>query len=147
MRRLDAVLNLTDKNGLHVMLDNHGDMVGSLGCGNGVPAWFQKKAPGVEALIGKPLETHLPYSLVSSLNVKNVGGYDHCGQNETMWAQHAGDPEPHLPPAWPCAAQWAVAAAVVAVIVRELQQHGVMALDGKPCYPAARPALDRTTRR
>lgn len=96
VRRLDAVLNLTDKNGLHVMLDNHGDMVGSLGCGNGVPAWFQKKAPGVKALIGKPLETHLPYSLVSSLNVKNVGGYDHCGKNETMWAQHAGDPDYNL---------------------------------------------------
>ena len=42
------------------MLDNHGDMVGSLGCGNGVPAWFQRKAPGVEELLGKPLETHLP---------------------------------------------------------------------------------------
>ena len=39
LKRLHAVLELTDKNGVHVMLDNHGDMVGTLGCGNGVPAW------------------------------------------------------------------------------------------------------------
>lgn len=58
LKRLHAVLNLTDKNGLHVVLDNHGDMVGSAGCGNGVPMWFQKKYAG--DLIGKPLETYLP---------------------------------------------------------------------------------------
>ena len=56
VERLHAVLNLTDKNGLHVMLDNHGDMTGTLGCGNGVPAWFQLKAPGVKEIVGKPLE-------------------------------------------------------------------------------------------
>ena len=53
--RLHAVLNLTDAMGLHVVLDNHGDMVGSAGCGNGVPMWFQKKA--APDLIGKPLST------------------------------------------------------------------------------------------
>lgn len=37
-------------------------MVGSAGCGNGVPMWFQKKA--APELIGKPLETKFPYSLV-----------------------------------------------------------------------------------
>ena len=86
VERLHAILNLTDKHGIHVMLDNHGDMVGSLGCGNGAPAWFQKKAPGVQNLIGKPLETHLPYSLIPSLNVKNVPGYNHCGSNESRYA-------------------------------------------------------------
>ena len=29
VQRLHAVLDLTDKNGIHVMLDNHGDMVSS----------------------------------------------------------------------------------------------------------------------
>eukprot|EP00937_MAST-01D_sp_MAST-1D-sp2_P000256 g256.t1 len=96
LRRLHAVLNLTDANGIHVMLDNHGDMVGSLGCGNGVPAWFQMKAPGVAPLVGKPLKTGLPYSLVSSLNVKKVGGYDHCGDDAAKWAAHAGDPNYNL---------------------------------------------------
>ena len=76
------------------MLDNHGDMVGSLGCGNGVPAWFQKKA--APNLIGKPLVTGFPYSLVNSIRVDKVGGYDHCGSNATMWAQHAGDPNYNL---------------------------------------------------
>jgi len=52
VERLHAVLNLTDANGIHVMLDNHGDMVGSAGCGNGVPMWIQKKA--APELIGKP---------------------------------------------------------------------------------------------
>ena len=92
VERLHAVLNLTDKNGLHVMLDNHGDMTGTLGCGNGVPAWFQLKAPGVKEIVGKPLEAGLPYSLISSLNVKKLSGYSHCGDNETMWSKYAGDP-------------------------------------------------------
>ena len=35
VRRLHAVLNLTDAAGIHVMLDNHGDMVGTANCGNG----------------------------------------------------------------------------------------------------------------
>ena len=39
LARLDALLNLTDANGINVILDNHGDMVGSAGCGNGVPMW------------------------------------------------------------------------------------------------------------
>ncbi|GMH68390.1 hypothetical protein TrRE_jg3951 [Triparma retinervis] len=90
--RLHDILDLTDANGIHVILDNHGDMVTSAGCGNGVPVWFaQKAAPD---LIGKPLTTALPYSLF--VNVKDVGGYDHCGDNEDMWAEHAGDPNYNL---------------------------------------------------
>jgi hypothetical protein len=92
LQRLHALLDLTDRNGLHVMLDDHGDMVGSLGCGNGAPAWFQQKAPGMADLLGKPLHTDLPYSLVPSLDVQKVGGYDTCGDNATRWAAHAGDP-------------------------------------------------------
>ena len=41
--------------------------------------------------LSQPLETHFPYSLVSSISVEKTGGYDHCGKNATMWAQHAGD--------------------------------------------------------
>ena len=92
VRRLHAVLNLTDKNGIHVMLDNHGDMVGSLGCGNGAPAWFQKEAPGVMEALGKPLTSAFPYSWVSQIDVKKVGGYDHCGDDASKWAKFAGDP-------------------------------------------------------
>jgi len=99
VERLHAVLNLTDANGIHVMLDNHGDMVGSAGCGNGVPMWVQKKA--APHLIGKPLMTNFPYNLVKldsfgSLDVKKVSGYDTCGSNETKWAVHAGDPNYNL---------------------------------------------------
>eukprot|EP00756_Hemistasia_phaeocysticola_P014544 Hpha_TRINITY_DN15343_c2_g1::TRINITY_DN15343_c2_g1_i3::g.88394::m.88394 len=94
VERLHAVLNLTDKNGIHVMLDNHGDMVGTAGCGNGAPMWVQKRA--VPDLIGKPLKTDLPYSLIKQIAVKDVGGYDHCGEDETKWAAHAGDPNYNL---------------------------------------------------
>eukprot|EP00948_MAST-09A_sp_MAST-9A-sp1_P001408 g1408.t1 len=94
VERLHAVLNLTDANGLNVVLDNHGDMVGSAGCGNGVPMWFQKQA--APELIGKPLVTDFPYSLVDSINVKKVGGYDHCGSDESKWQAHAGDPNYNL---------------------------------------------------
>ena len=41
VRRLDEFLALTDRFGIHVLLDNHGDMVGTAGCGNGVPMWIQ----------------------------------------------------------------------------------------------------------
>ena len=92
--RLHAVLNLTDAAGIHVILDNHGDMVGTAGCGNGVPMWVQQKA--APDLIGKPLKTELPYSLIPSLRIDKVSGYDHCGGNATAWAQHAGDPNFNL---------------------------------------------------
>ena len=90
VERLHAVLNLTDAAGIHVMLDNHGDMVGTAGCGNGVPMWVQKKAS--PELIGKPLETGFPYDLIPELQIKKLAGYDKCGSNATKWAQHAGDP-------------------------------------------------------
>ncbi len=94
LTRLHKILNLTDSAGINVILDNHGDMVGSAGCGNGVPMWFSQLA--APELIGKQLETGLPYSIVPSLNVKNVGGYDFCGDDPARWAAYAGDPNYNL---------------------------------------------------
>eukprot|EP00940_MAST-03C_sp_MAST-3C-sp2_P001949 g1949.t1 len=94
VERLHALLNLTDANHLHVMLDNHGDMVGSAGCGNGLPMWVQQKAAG--DLIGKPLHTDLPYSLVPEISIKKTPGYDYCGDDADAWAEHAGDPNYNL---------------------------------------------------
>jgi len=94
LKRLHAVLNLTDANGLHVMLDNHGDMVGSAGCGNGAPMWFQKRA--APELIGKPLETPLPYSLIPYLDVERLNGSSHCGKDPEKWKAYAGDPNYNL---------------------------------------------------
>lgn len=94
VQRLHAVLNLTDANGIYVILDNHGDMVGSAGCGNGAPMWFQKKA--APQLIGKPLETHFPYNLVPVLTVSKTSGYAHCGADPGRWAAYAGDPNYNL---------------------------------------------------
>jgi hypothetical protein len=92
VQRLHAVLNLTDANGIHVMLDNHGDMWA--GCGNGAPMWFQKKA--APHLIGKPPVTPFPFNLFRGLDVKKVSGYDHCGADEGKWAKYAGDPNYNL---------------------------------------------------
>jgi len=99
--RLHAILDLTDKNGINVLLDNHGDMVGTAGCGNGVPMWVQQKA--APELIGKPLRTDLivPWligTLVPSagVRVEELEGYDTCGSNASAWAQHAGDPNYNL---------------------------------------------------
>jgi len=98
LQRLHAVLNLTDAHGMHVILDNHGDMVGSAGCGNGVPMWFQQKA--APDLIGKPLRTGFPYNIplkaLEQVQVDKIGGYSHCGDNATLWAAHAGDPNYNL---------------------------------------------------
>jgi len=89
LARLHALLNLTDAAGLAVILDNHGDMVGSLNCGNGVPAWVQAQAAG--ALIGKPLAAAFPYSLVPGLDVAALPGFGVCGGNASAWAAFAGD--------------------------------------------------------
>lgn len=94
LERLHAILDLTDKTGINVILDNHGDMVGSAGCGNGVPMWFSQKA--APELIGKPLTTGFPYNLISSLKIENVAGYDVCGADESKWAKFAGDPNYNL---------------------------------------------------
>jgi len=94
LERLHAVLNLTDRAGIHVVLDNHGDMVGSAGCGNGAPMWFQQKA--APELIGKTPVTGFPFSLVPSLAIEKTSGYEYCGDNETAWAEHAGDPNYNL---------------------------------------------------
>ena len=92
LARLDALLNLTDANGIHVVLDNHGDMVGSAGCGNGIPMWVaQKAAPD---LIGKPLVTDFPYSLF--INIDKVAGYSECANNATAWLEYAGNPNYNL---------------------------------------------------
>lgn len=90
LARLHAILDLCDENSIHVILDNHGDMVGSAGCGNGVPMWFQQAA--APNLIGKQLTTGFPYSLIPSHRVEDVGGYDTCGDNESKWGEYAGDP-------------------------------------------------------
>lgn len=92
LQRLHDLLDLTDRNGIHVILDNHGDQVGSAGCGNGVPMWFQKKA--APELIGKPLVTPFPYSYVPSLGLAREN--DSCGGNATLWAEYAGDPNYNL---------------------------------------------------
>jgi hypothetical protein len=47
LARLHALLNLTDREGIAVVLDNHGDAVGSANCGNGIPMWFSQKASPV----------------------------------------------------------------------------------------------------
>ncbi len=95
LHRLHSILDLTDQAGIHVLLDNHGDMTGSAGCGNGVPMWFQQKAAG--DLIGKPLETAFPFYVVPELRVENVPGWGHCGDgNRSAWAEHAGDPNYNL---------------------------------------------------
>jgi hypothetical protein len=47
LRRLHALLDLTDREGIAVVLDNHGDAVGSANCGNGIPMWFSQKASPV----------------------------------------------------------------------------------------------------
>ena len=70
VRRLDAILDLTDRTGINVVLDNHGDMVGTAGCGNGVPMWVQQAA--APDLIGAPLKTGLPYSLVPGLGIESL---------------------------------------------------------------------------
>ena len=88
VRRLHAVLDLCDREGLHVLLDNHGDMVGSAGCGNGVPMWIQRAA--APNLIGAPLRTDLPWSLSPKGRVSGLSGYHVCGDNATKWAAHAG---------------------------------------------------------
>ena len=93
VKRLHAVLDLTDAAGLAVVLDNHGDQVGTASCGNGVPVWFQQRA--APDLIGAPLTTELPYSLF--LPIDAVAGYDTCGAgNASRWAEHAGDPNYNL---------------------------------------------------
>ncbi|CAM9454424.1 unnamed protein product, partial [Ectocarpus fasciculatus] len=94
LARLHDILDLTDANGLHVILDNHGDMVASAGCGNGIPMWFSQEAS--PELIGKPLSTGLPYAIVPGVNVKNTDGYDICGDDPELWAQYAGDPNYNL---------------------------------------------------
>ena len=92
--RLHALLNLTDAQNIHVMLDNHGDMTSSAGCGNGVPMWFSKKI--VSNLIGQPLTSKFPFNLLDETNVEKVNGWEVCGSNVTAWSEHAGDPNYNL---------------------------------------------------
>jgi hypothetical protein len=92
VENLHKILNLTDFFKINVILDNHGDMVGSQGCGNGVPTWLQKKAAG--ELFGKPLETNFPYNLF--FNVKKLPMYSECGNNSTKWEKFSGDPNYNL---------------------------------------------------
>ena len=61
---------MCEKHAIHVVLDMHTDMVGSANCGWGLPMWLSKAA--APELIGKPLTTGLPYSLISSLDLKET---------------------------------------------------------------------------
>lgn len=69
-------------------------MVSSANCGNGAPMWFSQLAS--PDLIGKPLETGFPFSIIPSLNIKNLAGYDTCGDDKDKWAQYAGNPNYNL---------------------------------------------------
>jgi hypothetical protein len=91
LARLHSLLSLCDAEGINVVLDNHGDMVGGAGCGNGVPAWVSNAA--APDLIGKPLTTGFPYNLVPELEVTQMGGY--C-TDASAWAAFAGDPNYNL---------------------------------------------------
>lgn len=88
LQRLHAILALCDANNITVVLDNHGDMVGSLNCGNGMPAWFQQQA--APALIGAPLATGFPFDLVSSLDISTLIPAA-CKANASLWRIAAGD--------------------------------------------------------
>jgi len=87
--RLHSVLALCDQLGLVVVLDNHGDMVGGQGCGNGIPAWFQALA--APELIGTPLSTGFPYNLIPSLEITTLDGWSTCGNDTEKWKEFAGD--------------------------------------------------------
>ena len=91
--RLHAVLALTDAHNLTVVLDNHGDMVGSAGCGNGVPMWFQQRA--APELIGAPLATGFPFDLIPSLQVDALVPQA-CKANASLWRVASGDPQYNL---------------------------------------------------
>ena len=92
--RLHDILSLCDQTGIYVILDNHGDMVGSQGCGNGVPTWVQIKA--APHLIGMPLVTDFPYNRIPSITVENVPGFSYCGMNASKWLNYAGNPNYNL---------------------------------------------------
>ncbi len=91
--RLHAVLALTDAHNLTVVLDNHGDMVGSAGCGNGMPMWFQQRA--APELIGAPLATGFPFDLIPSLQVDALVPQA-CKANASLWRVASGDPQYNL---------------------------------------------------
>jgi hypothetical protein len=93
--RLHSLLDLTDSTGIHVILDNHGDMTGSAGCGNGAPLWLQQQAAA--DLIGKPLRTQFPFGAVPKLRVENIPGFEYCGRDDVdAWMKHADDPNYNL---------------------------------------------------
>jgi len=90
---LRAILRLCEAHGIHVILDMHGDMVGSANCGWGVPMWLSQQA--APQLIGKPLRTALPYSLLAPFT-DEFKIQTSCGDNESRWAEHAADPDYNL---------------------------------------------------
>ena len=92
LQRLHTILKLTDTEGIHVVLDNHGDMTTTAGCGNGIPMWIAKLA--APDLIGAQLSTPFPYSLF--VNVESVDGFSVCKGNASAWSEFAGDPNYNL---------------------------------------------------
>jgi hypothetical protein len=97
LARLHATLALCDAHNLTVVLDNHGDMVGSLNCGNGLPAWFQRAA--APELIGAPLATGFPFDLVPSLQIAALIP-PACASNASLWREASGRADYNL--ANPC---------------------------------------------
>jgi len=81
---LRAILDVCRNAGLYVVLDMHGDMVGTANCGWGVPMWLSKQAAA--HMIGQPLKTELLFRAFSKL------GPTSCDANESLWALHAGEP-------------------------------------------------------
>ena len=49
-----------------------------------------------QELIGKPLVSTLPYSLIPGVDVKTSSGYKICGSDSAKYAEHAGDPNYNL---------------------------------------------------
>ncbi|KAL3933484.1 MAG: hypothetical protein SGPRY_000255 [Prymnesium sp.] len=90
---LQAILRLCEAHGIQVVLEMHGDMVGSANCGWGVPMWFSQRA--APELIGKPLQTALPYRLLRPFTHKFAINSS-CGEDYKRWAKYAGDPNYNL---------------------------------------------------
>ena len=88
--RLQNILALCDKYGIHVILDHHTDMVGSAGCGFGVPMWFSRLA--APELIGKELMTAFPYKdLGIFTDTFKLNKPKDCLNNPAAWEVKAGE--------------------------------------------------------
>lgn len=91
---LRAILDVCRDARIFVVLDMHGDMVGTANCGWGVPMWLSEQAAA--HMIGKPLKTELLFRLLAASSEKFEGdfklGPTSCDANESLWGLHAGEP-------------------------------------------------------